>query len=284
MAIAYLDGVWQAIHDAKVSVLDRGFMFGDAVYEVIPVYRNKPFMLVEHIQRLATSLAEIKIHNPMSTEQWLELIGEAIFRAEEAYALVYVQVTRGVAQRREHVWPENASPTILVTVSGSPALAETHTSSDIKPYVMIIAEDFRWQRGDLKSTCLLAAGLFKNEALAQGADDAILIRDGLVTESSSSNVFVVIDNVLVTPPKSRMILHGITRDLILTLARELNIPVEERDIKQSELAEASEIMVSSAGREVWPVGVINGISVGNGGPGVVWDKLNTGFQVIKDKL
>ncbi len=282
MAIAYLNGTWQAIEDAKIPILDRGFMFGDGVYEVIPVYDGKAFLLAEHIQRLSLSLAEIKIINPMDDAQWAELVLRAVEKSMETNAIVYIQVTRGVATKREHVWPEGISPTILITVTAAPGLARVYADTTVKPYTMITMEDFRWQRGHIKTTSLLAAGLIKNAATAQGVDDAILIRAGLVTESSSSNVFIVINGVFVTPPKSCLILHGITRDLVLMLAHKSDIAVEERDIEEAELYAASEVMVTSSGRELWPVGFINERAVGDGMCGPVWKMLDASFQVYKE--
>lgn len=278
MAIAYLNSVWQPIHEAKISVLDRGFMFGDGVYEVIPVYQQQPFMLAAHLDRLANSLLETKIPNPMTGEQWAALISEGILKSQERYALIYIQLTRGVAEKREHVWPKDTAPTVLITVSEAPFLSR---SGDILPYKMITLEDYRWQRGNIKSISLLASGLFKNEALSQGADDAILVREGLVTESSSSNIFMVVENVLVTPPASNLILRGITRDVVLMLARKNAIPVQERQVLRSELSRASEILVTSSGREIWPVGELDGEVVGAGVPGPVWKKLNAAFQAYK---
>jgi len=284
MAIAYLNGVWQAIHEAKISVLDRGFMFGDGVYEVIPVYNNQAFLLEQHLQRLSTSLAEIKISNPMSVDQWVALVLQAVDKGQEANAVVYIQVTRGVAEKREHLWQQNISPTVLLTVSAAHGLARVYSNTVITPYAMVTMDDFRWKNGHIKTTSLLAAGLIKNEAAALGMDDAILIRDGLVTESSSSNVFVVIDGAFVTPPKSCLILHGITRDLVLMLARKSNLVVEERDIEEAELFRASEVMVTSSGRELWPVGSINSKNVGDGAPGMVWKSLDKRFQAYKEGL
>jgi len=284
MAIAYLNGVWQALHEAKISVLDRGFMFGDGVYEVIPVYDNKVFLLNEHLKRLSTSLSEIKIASPMSVEQWAALVLQAVEKGGETNAMVYIQVTRGVAEKRGHLWPQDISPTVLLTVNAAPGLTRLYSTIAIVPYSMVTMDDFRWKNGHIKTTSLLAAGLIKNEAAALGVDDAILIRNGLVTESSSSNVFVVIGGAFVTPPKSRLILHGITRDHVLMLARKSSLVVEERDIEEAELFSASEVMVTSSGRELWPVGSIDGKKVGDGAPGVVWKELDKSFQAYKETL
>ena len=277
MSIAYLNGEWNPMSETKISVLDRGFMFGDGVYEVVPVYKQKPFTLKEHLARLGRSLAEIKIINPMDETTWVNLIEEAIERSDEHDALVYIQATRGASASREHVWPEHTPATVLVMVYD----AATLSIKDVRPYKMITLDDFRWQKGHIKSVSLVAAGLFKNEAVARGADDAILIRNGFVTEASASNVYIVKDGVLITPPTSNSILHGITRYLVLSLARGDDIPVEEREISVAELDAADEVIISSAGHEVWPVGSVNEASVGNGEGGVVWQRLDHLFQDYK---
>ena len=277
MSIAYLNGEWNPMSETKISVLDRGFMFGDGVYEVVPVYKKKPFTLKEHLARLGRSLAEIKIINPMDETTWINLIEEAIERSDEHDALVYIQVTRGASASRQHVWPEHTPATVLVMVYDAPTLSR----KAVTPYKVITLDDFRWQKGHIKSVSLVAAGLFKNEAVARGADDAILIRNGFVTEASASNVYIVKDGVLITPPTSNSILHGITRYLVLSLARGDDIPVEEREISVAELDAADEVIISSAGHEVWPVGSVNEASVGNGEGGVVWQRLDQLFQDYK---
>jgi D-alanine transaminase len=250
MAISYLNGSWQPIEEARVSVLDRGFMFGDGIYEVIPVYAGKVFTLPRHLVRLANSLVEIKLKNPMSTEAWTTLINEAVERSGETTAYVYIQVTRGLATKREHVYP-NVAPTVLVMVYHSPILER----QQITPYKMVTLEDFRWSRGHIKTISLIAAGMLKNEALAQGADDAILIRDGLVMEATASNIFIVKDGVIKTPPKSMHLLHGITRDVVVELALANGLTLQECAITAAELADADEVMITSSGHEVcrWPV-------------------------------
>ncbi|MCB1647833.1 MAG: aminotransferase class IV, partial [Pseudomonadales bacterium] len=236
MSISWLNGEWQPIEDAKISVLDRGFMFGDGVYEVIPVYNGKPFTLDRHLARLDRSLDEIRLKNPMDAAAWEALIHEAIEKSGESMAYLYLQVTRGIAKKRDHVYPD-AEPTVLVMVYDAPILAR----KEIRPYSVVTLEDFRWGRGHIKSVSLIAAGMLKNEAIAKGADDAILIRNGFATESTASNIFIVKDGVLITPPKSHVLLHGITRDVVIELASANGIPLEGRDITEAELAEADEI-------------------------------------------
>lgn len=277
MAIAYLNGEWQAPEDAKISVFDRGFMFGDGVYEVMPVYWGKVFTLEEHLIRLNRSLGEIRLKSPLSDEEWKALFAQAIERSGEKTALLYLQVTRGVATQRTHEYPVNVAPTVLVTVTAAPGLDR----QSITPYSMVTKQDFRWGRGDIKVISLVASGLLKNEALDEGYDDAILIRDGLVTESTASNVFLVKDGVVVTPSKSSFLLHGITRDHVINLIQASNISFEERDIREAELAEADEIWITSTGHEIWPVGKLNGKTVGNGEAGLVWQAIDSLFQSSK---
>jgi D-alanine transaminase len=275
---SHVSSTWQAIEDAKVSVLDRGFMFGDGIYEVIPVYDGQAFTLDRHITRLGHSLDEIKLANPLSQDEWGALVGEALQRAGETMALVYIQVTRGVAEKRDHVYPKGPA-TILVTVSPAPILQR----ETIKPYALVSLEDFRWSRGHIKTVSLIAAGMLKNEAIAQGVDDAVLIRDGLATEATASNIFMVKDGVIVTPPKSQLLLHGITRDLVVELAEANGLALQQRDILATELKSADELLISSSGHEVWPVGELDGQQIGNGAAGVMWKALDDLFQAYKQQ-
>ncbi|MDP4912580.1 MAG: aminotransferase class IV [Pseudomonadales bacterium] len=276
MAISYLNGSWQPIEEARVSVLDRGFMFGDGIYEVIPVYAGKVFTLHRHLLRLANSLAEIQLKNPLSMAAWTTLTEEAVTRSGETTAYVYIQVTRGLASKRDHAYP-NVEPTVLVMVYHSPILER----QEVRPYKMITLEDFRWSRGHIKSVSLMAAGMLKNAALSQGADDAILIRDGLVMEATASNIFIVKDAVIKTPPKSMHLLHGITRDVVVELALANGLALQECAITAAELAAADEVMITSSGHEVWPVASVDGKPVGNGAPGVMWKTLDGLFQGYK---
>lgn len=277
MAVAYLNGQWTSPENAQVSVFDRGFMFGDGIYEVMAVYGGQVFMLDDHLRRLARSLAEIRLASPHTDEQWRALIGEAVERGAEDPAYLYLQVTRGVEIPRSHVYPAEPVPTVLMTVMAAPIL----NRQSIKPYRLVTRNDFRWGRGDIKVISLIANGLIKNEALAAGYDDAVLIRDGLVTESTAANVFIVKDGVILTPPKSVYLLHGITRDHVVSLARQAGMPLEERDITEAELLAADEVWISSTGHEIWPVSEINDRIVGNGAAGVVWQAMDDLFQASK---
>tara|TARA_E500000331_G_C17240225_1_gene706661 strand:+ start:248 stop:1084 length:837 start_codon:yes stop_codon:yes gene_type:complete len=274
MSIAYLNGSWQPLEEARVSVLDRGFMFGDGVYEVIPVYQGKPFAEDEHLARLATSLKELHIMMPRSEDDWQELFREAIDRGDEDEAILYVQVTRGVAESRSHIY-EDSEPTVLITLSPRVTPGLDHKLS------VVTKEDFRWARGHIKVISLAANSLAKNEAIAEGYDDAILVRDGKVTEASSSNVFIVKDSVIVTPIADNHLLHGITRAQVIALAKQHDLPFEERDISEDELLAADEVWVTATSIEVWPVHKVNNQWIGNGEVGLVYQKVYNLFQELK---
>lgn len=277
--ISYLNGTWQPPEEARVPILDRGFLFGDGIYEVIPVYNSQAFTLPRHLTRLNHCLKEIGIANPMTDAAWEAIVNEAIARSGEITAFIYLQVTRGVVAKRDHQYPKNPAPTVLVMVYEAPILERR----EIVPLKMITLDDFRWARGHIKTVSLIAAGMLKNEALARGADDAILVKDGRITEATSSNVFIAKKGVLATPPKSNRLLHGITRDLVLELARGHGLPAEEREITTEQLADADEIFISSSGYETWPVGVLNGQVLGSGEGGRLWRQLDRLFQRFKSE-
>ncbi|MDA0272974.1 MAG: D-amino acid aminotransferase [Proteobacteria bacterium] len=277
MAIAYLNGEWMAPEHAKVSVFDRGFMFGDGIYEVMAVYDGKVFTLDDHLVRLKRSLEAIRLKSPHTDDEWRAIINEAVQRGDETPAYLYLQVTRGVESPRSHVYPGVSKPTVLITVMHAPVLERT----EITPYKMLTRNDFRWGRGDIKVISLIANGLLKNEALDAGFDDALLFRDGELTEATASNVFMVKDGTVVTPPKSNFLLHGITRDHVLSLLAAAEMPFEERAITESELLAADEIWITSTGHEVWPVGQVNDAVIGNGSAGVVWQVVDALFQASK---
>ncbi len=291
MAIAYLNGVWLAPEDAKVSVFDRGFMFGDGIYEVIAIYQGLAFMLAEHVQRLERSLAEIRLAAPLTGAAWHALIEEAIARSQEPTASLYLQVTRGISMPRSPDYPVPAQPTIFITVTPGVVTSEEYSEGHSEghseapgPYKVVTKQDFRWGRGDIKVVSLLANGLLRNEAQAAGYDDALLIRDGLVTEATHANVFIVKDERIITPPKSCYILHGITRQHILQLARTAGLAVAEREITEAELLAADEVWLSSTGLEVLPVSEVNAQQIGEGVPGPLWREVYALFQASKPRV
>ena len=277
MAIAYLNGEWMEPAEAKVSVFDRGFMFGDGIYEVMAVYEGKVFTLDQHLVRLQRSLGEIRLASPHDEDAWRQLIIDAVERSGEQLAYLYLQVTRGVSSPRSHEYPDVIIPTVLITVTHAPILER----KSITPLKVVTKKDFRWGRGDIKVVSLIANGLIKNEALDEGYDDAIMIRNGKVTEATAANVFIVKDGTIVTPAKSNFLLHGITRDHVVSLGLQAGLPVVEQDISEAELQDADEVWITSTGHEVWPVSEVNGKVVGNGSAGVVWQAVDDLFQATK---
>ncbi|WP_020485011.1 D-amino acid aminotransferase [Methylomonas sp. MK1] len=273
----YLNGAYLPLADAKVSVLDRGFLFGDGVYEVIPAYKGRLFRLEDHITRLNNSLDGIRLPLPHSVADW-----EAIFRpllADDRDQYIYLQVTRGYAPKRDHGFPEQVVPTIFAM------------SADIKPFAgrvdgikAITLDDTRWQLCNIKAITLLGNILLRQEALDQGCAEAILVRNGYVVEGAASNLFAVLDGELITPPKSHEILPGITRDVILELAAAHNIPYQEDIIALEALHNASEIWVASSTREIVPVIELDGEQVGDGKPGPVWKRMDDLLQAYKKSL
>ncbi|MEI8570930.1 D-amino acid aminotransferase [Methylomonas sp. LW13] len=273
----YLNGAYLPLADAKVSVLDRGFLFGDGVYEVIPAYNGRLFRLEDHIARLNNSLNGIRLPLPHSVADW-----EAIFRpllADDRDQYIYLQVTRGYAPKRDHGFPEQIVPTIFAM------------SADIKPFAgrvdgikAITLDDIRWQLCNIKAITLLGNILLRQEALDQGCAEAILVRNGYVVEGAASNLFAVLDGELITPPKSHEILPGITRDVILELAAAHNIPYQEDIIALEALNNASEIWVASSTREIVPVIELDGQQVGDGKPGPIWKHMDDLLQAYKKSL
>ena len=270
----YLNGEYLPLGQAKISVMDRGFLFGDGVYEVIPSYFGHLFYLKAHIERLTASLQGIGMNNPYSTEQWLAIFQPLIDKAENQY--IYLQITRGVAPKRDHAFPANIEPTIFVMCNNIVAFVGLETG--VKAVTM---NDSRWQYCNIKAIALLAHLLHRQSAVEQECAEAILIKNGLVTEGAASNVFAVINGVMVTPPKSERILSGITRDVILELAEKHGLPYREADITEDELKTAEEIWVASSTREIIPVVELDEQAVGTGKVGPVWQRMNQVFQAHK---
>ena len=278
--ICYLNGEFLPLDQAKISVLDRGFIFGDAIYEVIPVYRRKPLRLAAHIARLQRSLAEIRITSPHSDGEWAGLIGDLINYSEHDDQAVYLQVSRGVA-KREFGLLQGVEPTIFML--SSPFVSPPQQQIDNGVAAVSLA-DFRWLRCDIKSTSLLGANMLRQFANDAGGAECVLFRDGYLTEGSSSNIFVVRNGVLVTPPKSRLILPGITYDLLLELALVNGVPTQVRDVAESEVKAADELMLSASLRELLAITQLDGKPVGDGKPGEVFRRLYELFQAYKFNL
>lgn len=276
----YLNGEYLPLDQACVPVLDRGFIFGDGVYEVIPVYGGKAFRLEHHLQRLKNSMQAVRIANPYSDEEWSTIINGVVTRNDDGDQSIYLQITRGVA-RRDHRFPGNATPTVFVMSN----LFEPVPKEQLEQGVAAITlDDIRWQYCSIKSIALLPNILLRQQAVEQGAAEAILLRNGEVTEGAASNVFIVRDGIIITPPKTDCLLPGITRDLVVEQAIEHGLAINETIIRQAELETADEIWLTSSTKEILPVTRLNGQLVGSGKPGNVWHQIYALYQTYKQTL
>lgn len=281
-----LNGELLPLSQAKVSVLDRGFLFGDGVYEVVPVYARRLFRFAEHMARLQHSLDRVRLVNPLSSAEWLERCRRVVGAQQAEDQLLYLQVTRGVALR-SHVMPTDVAPTVfLMATPFTPPSAEQRHHG----VACVTARDFRWEMGDVKSTSLLANVLARQMSADKGAAETILIRehaDGLkfVTEGSSSNVWIVHEGALLGPPKGELLLEGIRVELLRELCEEEGIAYNLRPLPEADLFTADEVLLSSAGRELLPVTLIDGEPVGHGAlrgrPGPVFARLHEAYQRAK---
>ncbi len=283
--LCYLNGEYLPISQARVSVLDRGFIFGDGIYDVTPVYGGRLFRFDEHMARLERGLSKIRIGNPHTREQWLErcrhLVAALATASGAQDQVVYIQVTRGVAPR-DHVMPEGVTPTVFMMSNPMrPASAEQRHHG----VTCITARDFRWERGDIKSTSLLGNVLARQMSADHGAAETIMFRDGWLTEASASNVWIVHEGALLGPPKSEHVLEGIRMDLLKELCEDCGIAYNLRPIAEADVLAADEVLLSSATKEVLPVTRIDGQGVGHGAlrgkPGPVYARLYEAYQAAK---
>lgn len=274
-ATIYLNGAWLAPADAKVSVFDRGFLFADGVYEVVPVYQRQPFCLAEHLARLQRSLAALSIEGP-SLGTWQDLIAELIARHDQQDALVYIQVTRGAEAQRSHLPQGPMQPTVMLSLS--PLQVHWHQP---EPVAVTLLEDLRWLRCDIKSISLLGNIMLKQQAAALGYSEPLLARDGMITEGASCNFFGVLDGILYTAPKNHLILPGITRDHVIRLAEDLGIEVREQAFSVAALPRLSELFLTSSSREVQPVRRIDDIIIGDGACGPLTARLVEAYHASK---
>ena len=277
--LVYLNGAFLPPEQAQVSAFDRGFVFADGVYEVIPAYGGRPFRLPQHLARLDNSLAGIRLANPLAARDWQAVFTRLVEPGGNTDQSVYLQVTRGPAPR-DHAFPKQATPTVFAYAQ---RLKYPEPSQLAAGVAAITVPDIRWQRCDIKAIALLPNVLMRQQATEQGAAEAILLRDGVneasfVTEGSASNIFVVLKGVLVTPPKGPFILPGVTRDLTLELARAHGLACQERDVTESELRRAEELMLSSSIKELLPITRLDGKPVGNGKPGALHARLHALYQ------
>ena len=281
MSECYLNGHFVKPEQALVSVMDRGFLFGDGVYEVIPVYNNKLFRLQSHLDRLQKSLDGILLDNPMNQQQWQAMLQTLLDKNPDGEKSIYLQVTRGYCEKRHHSFPEHPEPTVFARCMplNRWSLEKLQQGIDV-----ITLKDTRWQHCHIKTTTLLPNVLLNQQAKQQGAAEAILIRDGLAIECSSSNLFIVKQNTIITPPLSALLLGGITRDLVIELTKQHQLALQERDIAEDELAQADEIWITSSTREIAPVVTLNGNMVGEGKPGPLWQQVMSYYQDYKKTL
>jgi len=267
--IAFVNGRFLPWHEATVPIEDRGFQFGDGVYEVVRTYHGKPFELDAHLRRLDRSARELSLPLPYTHSQWARWIAEGLSQAGYPEAKVYIQMTRGVAPR-DHAFPARVSPTVVMTIRALQPLSEEIRTRGVRAKTV---EDLRWGRCDIKSVNLLANVLAREEAKRAGVFEAILVKDGMVTEGSVSNVMAVRAGTIVTAPEGPRILSGVTRTVVLELARKEGLPVEERFLSLPELLEAEEVFLTGTTVEVLGVVSIDGRRIGSGEPGSVTTRL-----------
>ena len=280
-SLCYLNGQFGPLSETSVSVLDRGFIFGDGVYEVVPVYARRLFRFDEHMARLSRSLAKLRIANPHAPGDWLALCRRLVAAQAAQDQLVYIQVTRGVALR-DHVMPEGIAPTVFMMAGPmKPPTAEQRH----RGVACVTARDFRWERGDIKSISLLGNVLARQISADVGAVETIMFRDGHLTEAAASNVWIVHEGALLGPPKSEHVLEGIRYELLRELCEEAGIAYNLCPIAEAEVAVADEILLSSATKEVLPVTLLDNEPVGHGAlrgkPGPVYARLYEAYQRAK---
>jgi D-alanine transaminase len=274
LPICYLNGDFLPLSEARVSPLDRAFLFGDAVYEVVPVYGARLFRLREHLDRLNRSLAGIRMSPPLSHAEWARLCEDLIARNSAGDAYLYLQVTRGAELGRNHAWPEGLEPTMFAYIT---PLEPVPASFLDKGVSAVTAADTRWARRDIKSTALLANILLKQLSADAGAFETIMLENGELTEGSSTTVHVVKDGVVHTPPNGPHILPGTTRDVVTELAGRLGVRVESVRVSEAKLRAADEVWLAFATRGVLPVTMLDGAAVGAGKPGPLFKRMSAAF-------
>ena len=283
----YLNGKFLALEDAHIPVLDRGFIFGDGVYEVIPVYSKRAFRLTEHLARLQHSLDGIRLNNPHTVAEWTALIHELIAKNSGEDQYLYLHITRGVA-RRDHAFPQPpVTPTVFMMSSPLSQPAAALLNSGVSA---VTAADNRWLRCDIKAISLLPNVLLRQQAVDAGCAETILVRqesadaDSFITEGAASNIFVVKNGTLLAPPKNNLMLPGITYDVVLEIAAANHIPFQVRKILKSEVFDADEVLLTSSTKEVLPITTIDGKPVGNGKPGAMFAHMHILYQEFKREV
>ncbi len=282
--LCILNGETLPLSEARIPVLDRGFIFGDGIYDVVPVYGKRLFRFDEHLARLTRSLAKVRISNPYTRDEWLAHCRALVAARPEADQVVYIQVTRGVAPR-DHVMPQGVTPTVFMMNN---ALKPPSAEQRHKGVACTTARDFRWERGDIKSTSLLGNVLARQISADHGTLETIMFRDGWLTEAAASNVWVVHEGALLGPPKSDHVLEGIRVELLRELCMDAGIAYNLRPISEDDVRAADEVLLSSATKEVLPVTSIDGEQVGHGAlrgkPGPVYARLHEAYQRAKASM
>jgi D-alanine transaminase len=281
----YLNGRFMPLAEAKVPVLDRGFVFGDGVYELVPVYSGKPFRLDAHLRRLQASLDGIRLANPYSIETWRELILRLIESQDFTDQSVYIQVTRGTPVEgqppRDHAFPKGVSPTVFMFAQPLVSATPEQKAAGV---CAVTAVDNRWMRCDIKAISLLANILLRQHAVEVDCAETVMLRDGFLTEGAASNIFLVKDGVLLVPPPSNLMLTGITYDVVLELAAANGIPHEIRSISEAEVRAADELWMTSSTKEIMPIVKLDGLTVGAGVPGPMARRMDALYQTFKQQV
>lgn len=276
----FLNGQFMPIEDAKVPVLDRGFIFGDGIYELVPVYSRAPFRLEGHLARMERSLAEVKIANPYTRDEWTKIIEQVIEKQSFDDQGVYWQITRGVA-KRDHAFPKNVTPTVFMMsnplVNPSKHIIENGGKA-------VSSKDFRWHRCDLKTISLIGNCMLRQLSAEEGALETLLFRDGKLTEASASNAYIVKNGVIATPPKDHLILPGITLDVVFDIVKRGNLPMEVREITEAEVFGADEVWVTSSSKEIVAIVDLDAKRIGTGKPGPVFRKAWQLYQEFKSEV
>ena len=278
--MVFLNGKFMPIDEARVPVLDRGFIFGDGIYELVPVYSRVPFRMDEHLARLERSLAAVRIRNPYSRAEWREIILQLVAKQPFEDQGVYFQVTRGVA-KRDHSFPKDSTPTVFIMAN---PLVNPPQELVERGAAAVSAIDDRWQHCDIKSISLIGNCLLRQVSADVGAVETILFRDGKLTEASASNVFVVKGGLILSPPKSSQILPGITYDVIAEIAQAAGLALEYRDISEAEVRGADEVWVTSSSKEVLAIVTLDGKPVAGGKPGPLFRRAHALYQEFKQKV
>jgi D-alanine transaminase len=281
----YLNGEFTTLREAKVSVMDRGFIFGDGVYEVVPVYAGRPFRFAEHMRRLDRSLSELRIANPMTPSQWRELIDHLTgtyarsvgAEAKDTDQLIYLQITRGVAMR-DHAMVPGLTPTVFAM---SNRIAPVSADDRANGVACITADDFRWKKAHIKSISLVSAVLARQMSVDVGAAETVMFRDGFLSEGASANVWAVKDGTVMGPPKDNLVLEGIRYGLIESMCRQAGIAFQLRRVSREEVFGADELLLSNASKEILAVTRLDGQPIGTGRPGPIYEKLYAGYQRAK---